>query len=399
VTVQVHPRAAQQELVARMATLARERFAPRAAQYDEAATYPRENVDDLFAASLHAPCIPREHGGLGLGPYRGDVFTLWSMTREIARVDLSFARCWEGHANSLVILDGLANEEQKRRWFADVVERGQTWVAWSGEPQSRALGEKARFGTSIERVPGGWMLEGTKAFCTSAGGADWAILLVNTAGPGGARHASAAPENLLLLGVDLSDPSITTDGSWWNPIGMRSTVSHAVHFNGTFIPHTNVIGQPGQYLTEGWQTCFAPHYAASFLGAAEGALDYVLDYVRCQNRQGDPYVQHHVGLMAINVESGLLWLRNVARLWEEEQYAEAQLAGSRARYLVEHLAEETFQHAIRTCGARSLNRPSALERAWRDLSIYMRHDNDDQVLATVGRSILGQSCDLSFYKP
>ena len=103
--------------------------------------------------------------------------------------------------------------------------------------------------------------------------------------------------------------------------------------------------------------------------------------------------------MAINVESGQLWLRNVARLWEEEQYAEAQLAGSRARYLVEHLAEETFQHAIRTCGARSLNRPSALERGWRDLSIYLRHDNDDQVLATVGRSILGQSCDLSFYKP
>src|SRR5688572_31360178 len=58
----------------------------------------------------------------------------------------------EGHANSLVILDGIASEEQKLRWFEGVVERGETWVAWSGEPQTRALGEKAKFGTSIEKV-------------------------------------------------------------------------------------------------------------------------------------------------------------------------------------------------------------------------------------------------------
>ena len=57
--------------------------------------------------------MPKEHGGLGLGPYKGDVFTLWMMTKEIARADLSLARCWEGHVNSLVLLDGMGTEEQK----------------------------------------------------------------------------------------------------------------------------------------------------------------------------------------------------------------------------------------------------------------------------------------------
>jgi len=387
------------EIVERTSALARERFAARAALYDETATFPREDFDDLYAAGLLAPCVPRERGGLHLGPYRGDAFTLWMMTKELAKADLSLARCWEGHANSLVILDGIASDEQKARWFAGVVERGEMWVAWSGEPQSRALGEKPRFGTYVERVDGGWLLNGTKAFCTSAGGARWAILLVNSAGPGGARHASGSPDTLLLLAVDLTDPSISFDGSWWNPIGMRATVSHAARFEKTFIPDANVIGAPGRYLNEGWQTCFAPHYAASFLGAAEAALDYALAYVRTQNKGDDPYVQHHLATMSMHVDSGHLWLRHVATLWEQGAVEEAQLAGSRARHLVEHFAEETVSHAVRACGARSLNRPSALERIHRDLAMYIRHDNDDQVLATVGRALVGSSFDTSFYKP
>jgi alkylation response protein AidB-like acyl-CoA dehydrogenase len=79
----------QQELINRVAVLARENFAARAATYDETATFPTEDFDDLFHAGLHAPVVPKEYGGLGLGPYAGDVFTLWMMTKEIARADLS----------------------------------------------------------------------------------------------------------------------------------------------------------------------------------------------------------------------------------------------------------------------------------------------------------------------
>ena len=74
-------------MIDRMSTLAREKFAPRAANYDLTATFPAEDFDDLFRAGLHAPVVPREYGGLGLGPYRGDVLTLWMMTKEIAKAN------------------------------------------------------------------------------------------------------------------------------------------------------------------------------------------------------------------------------------------------------------------------------------------------------------------------
>jgi alkylation response protein AidB-like acyl-CoA dehydrogenase len=389
-----------QELIDRLRRLARENFLPRAAGYDLSATFPSEDFEDLFSARLNAPAIPKEHGGLGLGPYSGDVLTLWMMTKEIAKSNLSLARCWEGHANSLVLLDGMANDEQRARWFRGVVDRGDIWVAWSGEPQARKPGEAVRFGTTIERVEGGYIVEGNKAFATSAGGAQWAILLVNTAGPGGVRHAAASSlETQLMMACDLSDSTVEIDTSWWDPIGMRATASHLVHFRRTFIPDQNLIGYPGQYIKEGWQTCFIPHYAATFLGAAEAAYDYAFEYVTTQNKVEDPYVQHHMGQMSVNVETAHLWLKHVARLWETGKYQDAQIAGSRARHVVEHLAEDTVKHCIRACGARCLIRPSVLERIYRDLSFYVRHDNDDHILAMIGKSLLGLTHDPSFYKP
>lgn len=389
-----------QSLVEQLGKLARDRFAPRAARYDETATFPEEDFDDLFRAGFSAAVVPSEHGGLGIGPLAGSSLSLWALTHELARVDLSLARCWEGHANSLVLVDGLCENGQKERWFEGVVERGERWVAWSGEPQARKPGEDQPIGTTVEPADGGWIVDGSKVFATSASGAQWAILLVNPAGPGGARHGvSEAAGQLLLLACNLSDPSIEVDGSWWNPIGMRSTVSHMVRFHKTFIPSEYQIGPPGEYLRGGWQTRFVPHYAASFLGAAQGAYDYALEYLEAQGKTADPYVQHRIGKMSIHLETGRLWLAHVAELWETGRSTDAQLAGNRARYLVEHLALEILDHTIRACGARCLNRPSPIERVYRDLSFYVRHDNADHILATIGKAVLGEHHDVSFYKP
>jgi alkylation response protein AidB-like acyl-CoA dehydrogenase len=242
------------------------------------------------------------------------------------------------------------------------------------------------------------MIEGTKVFATSARGASWAILLVNRHGPGGARH-SADADGLLLLACNLADPSVRFDESWWDPIGMRGTASYLSHFDRTFIPYENQLGQPGQYLREGWQACFSPHYGATFLGGAEAAYQYALDYIRSQGRAMDPYIQHRVATMALNLESGHLWLRRVADLWQAGLLTEAKSAGNRARYMLEALATDTVDQALHACGARGLIRPSPLERIYRDLSFYVRHDNCDHVLATIGREILGQPHDGSFFNP
>jgi alkylation response protein AidB-like acyl-CoA dehydrogenase len=87
----------------------------------------------------------------------------------------------------------------------------------------------------------------------------------------------------------------------------------------------------------------------------------------------------------------------VARLWETGDFESAKSAGVRARYIIEQLAEDTVKRCIRALGARSLNKPSPIERIYRDLSFYVRHDNADHILATIGKAVLGRRSDESFF--
>ncbi len=103
----------KQTLIERVSQLARDKFASRAPDYDRTSSFPTEDFEDLFNAGLNAPAVPTEYGGLGLG-HDSDIFTLWMMTKELAKVDLSLARCWEGQANAQVILAAMANESQKK---------------------------------------------------------------------------------------------------------------------------------------------------------------------------------------------------------------------------------------------------------------------------------------------
>lgn len=364
--------------------------ANRADLYDHSAKFPVEDFEELYSAGLNAPTVPVEYGGLGVGPVHRDALTLWLMTKEFAKADLSLGRCWESHVNSLLLIDAMGTPEQKARWFAGVVNDGDIWSVWSSEPQKAKPGEQQRFGTTLTRADGGWEVTGSKAFATNAGGAHWAILLCNPTGPGGARESAGAADSLLMLACPLSSPKVTVDDSWWDPVGMRATASHLVRFDHAFVPDENVIGPPGGYFGQVWHTGFAAQYAASFLGAAEAAYDYAVGYVTKQGKDGDPYVQQRVGAMTVDVGSGQLWLRHVARLWDTSEYELARLAGRRARHVAEHLALRTVDNCIRACGARSLVRPSPVERILRDLTFYVRHDNDDHVLAEIGRALIGQ---------
>lgn len=382
----------------RVERLAQTSFLERAQIYDREAVFPAENFDDLFAEGLMAAPVDKKWGGLGLAPAYGNVYSLWKMTSAIAKADLSFARCWEGHNNALMLLDALADDTQKKRWFGEVVNKGYRWAAWSGEPQSQIPGQQTPVGTAVKPVSDGYVINGNKLFATSASGANWAVLLVSLKGPGGARDAADGKNNLLLLACDLSDRSITFDNGWWDPIGMRSTVSYRINFNNTFIPHKNCIGQVGAYISQGFQACFTPHYAASFLGAAQGAYDYAIEYIGAQKKQANPYVQHHVARIKMNMETVELWLQRVADKLAGDDQPSARLDGNKVRYLAEQLAQDGVKRCIKICGARCLNKPSRLERIFRDLSIYVQHDNADHVLATIGRGLLGQPVDDAFFK-
>src|SRR5215208_4618670 len=70
----------QRSLLALANELGRTRFAPRAAEWDETASFPFANYEDLRSAGLLALCVPQSHGGLG-----ADYATYMMIAAEIGR--------------------------------------------------------------------------------------------------------------------------------------------------------------------------------------------------------------------------------------------------------------------------------------------------------------------------
>jgi len=51
----------------RLESLAKNKLAARAAHYDETASFPKQDFEDIFAKGLLGAMIPEVYGGLGLG--------------------------------------------------------------------------------------------------------------------------------------------------------------------------------------------------------------------------------------------------------------------------------------------------------------------------------------------
>ncbi|HTD80428.1 MAG TPA: acyl-CoA dehydrogenase family protein, partial [Chloroflexota bacterium] len=99
---------AQRDLVERVAMLARDRFAPRAARYDDESSFPVENYADLHAAGLLGLTVPRAYGGLGT-----DALTYVLCLLEMAKGCSATALTFNMHATVLGFLADLATEEQQ----------------------------------------------------------------------------------------------------------------------------------------------------------------------------------------------------------------------------------------------------------------------------------------------
>ncbi|MCL6641440.1 MAG: acyl-CoA dehydrogenase family protein, partial [Candidatus Rokubacteria bacterium] len=110
--------AEQQALRARARALADERFAERAARWDEREEYPWDNVKDLVGAGFMGMTIPREYGGADR-PLLDVVLVI----EEIARACGVTARIVvEGNLGVVGALRAYGTEAQKRRYFPWVLE-------------------------------------------------------------------------------------------------------------------------------------------------------------------------------------------------------------------------------------------------------------------------------------
>jgi alkylation response protein AidB-like acyl-CoA dehydrogenase len=366
------------------ARLARERLAPRAAEYDRDAKNPVESWSDLAGAGLLGAAIPAAHGGLGL-----DMPSYVGVVRALAGGCASTAMTLHMHSTVMRFIDALGTDAQRRRYFPEVIRHGRLFGSWGSEP-AVSLSRTFLMETAIRADGDGWVVDGVKHFCTMALGASYYMVWCAVDGETDMGKA------LLQALVPADAPGIATDGKW-DTLGMRGTYSPSVTLTGVRVAGDAVLGPPGAALQVGVVEAFALGYAAVYTGIAESALAFAVDYLRTRvikpenvSAAQDPTVQRHVGELTVKLDAVRLVLDQSATAWAAADVVERGRLANRAKYLASEVGLEVTSRVIQTVGGRGAYRAFPAERAFRDMrTATLMPPTSDRMLETIGKSALG----------
>ena len=372
----------QQRVVEKARWVARECLEPRAAGYDAAACHTWESWKDLWEHGLLAISIPESHGGLG-----ADMLTYISVLESLAYGCTNSTMTMHMHSIVQQVITAIGTAEQKEVFFRDVVEDGKVFGSWGSEPESRG-GTRAGKRTAIAPVENGYVVNGVKHFCTMAGAAHRYMVHC-------AMQGYEGVEAFQPVLVPCGAPGIKIDGEW-NPLGMRATVSPTVFFNNCVVDPTCLLGKPGFVLKVGVIEGFGLGYAAIYLGAAQRALDFTVEY--CKTHQFDPdpapmswsvVVQRSVAEMTMELDAARQVLYQSAGQWESTDPAKRAVLAARAKYLATCAALSVTSECLKTVGGRSALKGLPLERLYRDVrTSTLMPPNVDRCLDLVGKTEL-----------
>ncbi len=308
------------------------------------------------------------HAGPGASRPSGAVEL--QLVRRVAHADGSVGRIFDGHLNAVERLAVQAPSHVRDRELAAVVARRLRAGVWGGEP---APGEGPP--ATVFEAEGVEVLRGVKTFCSGAGGLDRALIL--------ARQPGEGPP--LAVWIDLTDERrVQVDPTWFRSHGLRASVSHRVVFHDA--PVLATFGPPGSLAEQPWFARDALRTAASWAGMADTAVRAALDELA--QRPGRGQLEALAAGRILTAQRTIdLWIERGARAMDSHDEALAAVA-VQARVGISDACRVLLDEAARACGSRPFVRAGGLDRARRDLEVFLLQHRLDPLLARLGEAAL-----------
>jgi alkylation response protein AidB-like acyl-CoA dehydrogenase len=295
----------------------------------------------------------------------------WRVLRAIAGADGSVGRILDGHFNGVERVSLLAPEPLRSREL-EVIAAGKLLLGVWGADPIPGEGEPAR----LVQDEGGARLIGVKTFCSGATGLDRALVL--------ARGPIQRPP--LLAYVDLSE-GVKVDTTWFKAAGMRASESHRVVFEGAAV--LAVLGEPGELLREPYFSRDAIRTAVTWAGISDTAFDAALDVLAAKAGDGEPddVVSLAVGRMLAARGTIDRWLAYAADRADADP---ATLPGisTQLRESVARSCREILDEAARAVGSHPFAVSGPLDRARRDLELFLLQHRLEPALVRRGRQAI-----------
>jgi len=358
---------------------AADRIAPIAARIDEEDWFPTDLWPEMGALGLHGITVAEEDGGLGLG-YLEHVVAQEEVARASASVGLSYG----AHSNLCVNqIRRWASPEQKAKYLPKLI---------SGEHVGSLAMSEAGAGSDVvgmklkaEKVPGGYVLNGTKFWITNASHADTLVVYAKTGE--GSRGITT-----FLIEKGIAGFSI---GQKLDKMGMRGSPTAELVFDDCEVPDENVMGpvNGGVGVLMSGLDYERTVLAGIQLGIMQACLDVVLPYVRERKQFGQAIgsfqlMQAKIADMYVALNSARAYVYQVARACDAGQTTRFDAAG--AILLASENAVRVANEAIQALGGAGYTKDWPVERYMRDAKLLDIGAGTNEIRRMlIGRELIG----------
>ncbi|MDK1473321.1 acyl-CoA dehydrogenase family protein [Streptomyces sp. 549] len=293
------------DLLGLVRELVQREIKPAAAEEEESGRFPRELFSLLSESGLLALPYDEEFGG-GEQPY--EVYL--QVLEELAAARLTVGLGVSVHTLACHALAEFGSKEQRAEHLPGMLGGGMLGAYCLSEPSAGS--DAAALRTRATRQGDDWVIEGTKAWITHGGIADFYTVLARTGGEG--------PRGITAFLVPGDAPGLTAAAPE-RKMGMKGSPTAQLHFDGVRVPDARRLGDEGQGFAVALAALDSGRLgiAACAVGLAQAALDEALAYVAAREQFGRPLADFQ-GLrfmladMATQIEAGRALYLSAARL-------------------------------------------------------------------------------------
>jgi alkylation response protein AidB-like acyl-CoA dehydrogenase len=257
--------------------LAAAELVPRAAGDEDAGRFPREVFATLGRAGLLGLPYPEEAGGGGQ-PY--EVYL--QVVEELAAGWLAVGLGLSVHTLACFPLARYGSAAQRERWLPGLLGGELLGAYCLSEPHSGS--DAAALTTKAVRDGAAYTLDGTKAWITHGGHADFYTVFARTS-PGRSGGVSCFHVPGDVPGLRAARPE--------RKMGMRSSPTAQLTFDAVRVPEANLVGQEGQGFPIALSALDGGRLgiAACAVGVAQAALDTAVGYAAQRRQFGRPIAE------------------------------------------------------------------------------------------------------------
>lgn len=352
---------------------AREKMAPKAAEYDESEEFPWPIMEQAFELGILTAGIPLEYGGLGIGHVDEVV-----ITEELAWACAGMGTSIFASQLGMIPIIIAGSDEQKKKFLKPLTEKLQLAAFCLTEPGAGS--DVAGMSLAVKKKNGAYVFNGTKRFITNGGVAKIYTVFGKTDKDKGAKGISAFVVDPATDGVSV--------GKVEHKLGQRCSNTTEVIFEDAEIPEVNRLGQEGEGFKIAMKTLDAsrPMVAAASVGIARRAMEEAIQYAKERKQFGQliaefQAVQFMIADMAKSIEASRLLTWQCA--WMLDQGVQASRYSSFAKCFSADTAMETTLNAVQIFGGYGYSREYPVEKLMRDAKLMQIYEGTNQIQRVV----------------